>query len=192
MEWVDRQPLPCFAGPSTWLTLELPVLFTGVDVTYLAPLTVLVQTGDDPATIELRNDGVAMNVGAPASSEQVVVVEGEPEDVFALLTGTGNKRNRARASVRGPRDAVRRLHRTSHLVVGQRHSLLGRRDPFDLSAPGDSGGEAFPRRCLTPDSAKAEQRSVELQVGSGRPGRAGAAPRRWGRECWLVLGSYCC
>jgi DNA-binding HxlR family transcriptional regulator len=93
-----------------WLALELPVLFTGVDVADLAPLTVLVQTGDEPATIELDDDGVAMNVGAPAPSEQVVVVEGEPEDVFALLTGIGAKRNRARASVRGPRDAVRRLH----------------------------------------------------------------------------------
>ena len=93
-----------------WLALELPVLFNGIDVADLAPLTVLVQTGDQPATIELDDDGVSMNVGAPASSEQVVVVEGEPEGVFALLTGTSNNRNRARASIRGPSDAVRRLH----------------------------------------------------------------------------------
>lgn len=93
-----------------WLVLELPVLFAGIDVSDLAPLTVLVQTGDQPATIELGDDGFAMNAGLPASSEQMVVVEGEPEDVFALLTGTGNNKNLARATVRGPRDAVRRLH----------------------------------------------------------------------------------
>jgi DNA-binding HxlR family transcriptional regulator len=91
-----------------WLALELPILFAGVDVADLAPLTILVQTGDEPATIELSDDGLAMNVGAPASSEKVVVVEGKPEDVFAVLTGIS--RNRAGASVRGPRNAVRRLH----------------------------------------------------------------------------------
>jgi DNA-binding HxlR family transcriptional regulator len=93
-----------------WLALELPALFAGVDVGDLAPLTILVRTGDRPATIELNDVGFAMSVGVAASSEQDVVVEGNPEDVFALLTGTGAARNRAGASVRGPRDAVRRLH----------------------------------------------------------------------------------
>ena len=80
------------------------------DVADLAPLTILVQTGDEPATIEVGDEGFAMNLGAPPPSEQVVVVDGEPDDVFALLTGTGTGRYRARVSVRGPRDAVRRLH----------------------------------------------------------------------------------
>jgi DNA-binding HxlR family transcriptional regulator len=93
-----------------WLALELPTLFSGVDVADLAPLTILVQTGDEPATIELSDDGLAMKVGAPASSEKIVVVEGDPEDVFDLLTGMSNSRKRAGASVRGPRNAVRRLH----------------------------------------------------------------------------------
>jgi DNA-binding HxlR family transcriptional regulator len=92
-----------------WLALELPVHFAGVDVSDLAPLTILVRTGDEPATIELGDDGFAMNVGEPASFDQVVVVEGEPDDVFSLLTGIA-ARNRSGARVRGPRDAVRRMH----------------------------------------------------------------------------------
>lgn len=105
-----------------WLALELPILFAGIDLSDLAPLTVFVQTGDQPATIELGDEGLAMNVGAPASSEQVVVVEGEPEDVFALLTGMATSRNRTEASVRGPRDAVRRLR-----ALAARSRLAARR-----------------------------------------------------------------
>ena len=93
-----------------WLALELPVLFAGVDLADLAALTVLVQTGDQPVTIELTDNEFAMHVGAPAPSDQVVVVEGEPDDVLALLTGTDTGGNPPGASVRGPRDAVRRLH----------------------------------------------------------------------------------
>ena len=94
-----------------WLALELPALFEGVDVADLAPLTILVHTGDQPATIELTDIGFAMNVGVAVSSEQaVVMVDGSPEDVFALLTGMAATSNRAGATVRGSRDAVRRLH----------------------------------------------------------------------------------
>lgn len=93
-----------------WLALELPALFAEVDVADLAPLTILVHTGDQPATIELNDVGFAMNLGMAVSSKQAVVVEGSPEDVFALLTGMAATGNRAGATVRGSREAVQRLH----------------------------------------------------------------------------------
>ena len=61
-----------------WLVLAVRILFDGVDVADLAPLTVLVDVGDEPATIEVRREGLEMELGAPASEAQVEVT-GEPE-----------------------------------------------------------------------------------------------------------------
>jgi DNA-binding HxlR family transcriptional regulator len=92
-----------------WLALVLRILYRDVDVADLAPLTVMVKTGDEPATIEVSGDGLAMHVGTPASVE-AIVVEGEPESVFQLLSGTAGTRTPVGVKIRGPRDAVRRLH----------------------------------------------------------------------------------
>ena len=90
-----------------WLVMAVRILFDGVDVADLAPLTVLVEVGDEPATIEVSREGLGMELGAPASEAQVEV-EGEPEKVFEFLTGTSDARA-AGVGVRGQREAVRRL-----------------------------------------------------------------------------------
>jgi DNA-binding HxlR family transcriptional regulator len=90
-----------------WLVMPVRILFDGVDVADLAPLTVLVKTGNEPATIEVSREGLWMDLGIPTSEAQVEI-EGEPEKVFEFLTGTANARTDG-VSVRGRRDAVRRL-----------------------------------------------------------------------------------
>lgn len=92
-----------------WMVLGLPAYFRDVDVADLAPLTVHVQTGDQPATLVVTGSGVAMRTGAPGGDD-AVSVEGDPDGVFAFLAGTGGPKG-AEVSVTGPRSAVRRLHR---------------------------------------------------------------------------------
>jgi DNA-binding HxlR family transcriptional regulator len=89
-----------------WLVMPIRIMFDGVDVADLAPLTVRVQTGNEPATLEVRDDGVDMNLGAVGDAQ--VEVEGGPEEVFAFLTGAADARSLG-VSVRGPGEAVRRL-----------------------------------------------------------------------------------
>ena len=91
-----------------WLVMPVRILFDGVDVADLAPLTVLVEAGNEPATIEVSREGLWMELGAPVSEAQVEVA-GEPEKVFEFLTGTSNARTAAGVGVRGMPEAVRRL-----------------------------------------------------------------------------------
>jgi len=90
-----------------WLVMPVRILFDGIDVADLAPLTVLVKAGNEPATIEVSREGLWMELGAPVSEAQVEIA-GEPEKVFEFLTGTSDARNDG-VRVRGPREAVRRL-----------------------------------------------------------------------------------
>jgi DNA-binding HxlR family transcriptional regulator len=90
-----------------WLVLAVRILFDGVDVADLAPLTVLVDVGDEPATIELSRQGLGVELGNPASEAQVEVA-GEPEQVFGFLAGTVAARTDG-LRVRGSREAIRRL-----------------------------------------------------------------------------------
>ena len=87
--------------------IAVRILFDGVDVADLSPLTVLVEVGEEPATIEVSREGLRMELGAPVSEAQVEVA-GEPEQVFGFLTGTSDARTHG-VRVRGPREAVRRL-----------------------------------------------------------------------------------
>ena len=90
-----------------WLVMPVRILFDGVEVADLAPLTVLVKTGNEPATIEVSHEGLWMELGAPTSEAQVEL-EGEPEKVFEFLTGKADART-AGVSLRGTREALRRL-----------------------------------------------------------------------------------
>lgn len=90
-----------------WLVMAVRILFDGVGVADLAPLTVLVEVGDEPATIEVSREGLGMELGGPTSEAQVEVA-GEPEQVFEFLTGTLDARTDG-LRVRGAREAVRRL-----------------------------------------------------------------------------------
>ena len=90
-----------------WLVMAVRILFDRVDVADLAPLTVLVDVGDEPATIEVSREGLRMELGAPGP-EAEVEVGGEPENVFEFLTGTSGARTSG-LRVRGSREAVRRL-----------------------------------------------------------------------------------
>jgi DNA-binding HxlR family transcriptional regulator len=90
-----------------WLVMPVRILFDGVDVADIAPLTVLVITGSEPAAIEVSREGLWMELGRPTSEAQVEV-EGDPEKVFEFLTGRADARTSG-VNVRGPREAVRRL-----------------------------------------------------------------------------------
>lgn len=94
---------------SHWLAMAVRVFFSGVDVTDLAPLTVVVDTGHEPATIQIDSDGLTVGAGAPPADD-AVMVEGEPGDAFALLCGSAGAKAPAGVNVRGPKDAVRRMH----------------------------------------------------------------------------------
>jgi DNA-binding HxlR family transcriptional regulator len=111
-----------------WLVMPVRILFDGVDVADLAPLTVLVKTGNEPATIEVSREGLWMELGAPAS-EADVEVAGEPEKVFEFLTGTSDARTDG-VGVRGPREAVRRLR-----TLTTRSPLAGRESPSRGQTP---------------------------------------------------------
>ena len=115
-----------------WLVLPVRILFDGVDVADLAPLTVLVKTGNEPATIEVKREGLWMDLGTPTSEVQVEI-EGEPEKVFEFLTGRADARA-AGVSVRGPRKAVRRLR-----TLTSRSPLVTKGRPMRAGDPVSAG-----------------------------------------------------
>ena len=93
-----------------WLALGLPQLFAGADLADLADLTVLIRTGDEPALLQVRDGKVEMRSGPELAAVKAdVTVEGSPEAVYAVLTGTASSGEPARVS--GKPAAVRRLHR---------------------------------------------------------------------------------
>lgn len=91
-----------------WLALGLPALFADVDVTDLAPLTVLVRTGDQPAVLEVSDDGITMRNGEP-SVRPTIEIDGPPDKVYAYLSGTAGAGTPEGLRVKGARDAIRRL-----------------------------------------------------------------------------------
>lgn len=91
-----------------WLALGLPTYYDNVDVADLAPLSVLVRTGDEPATLQITGHEVAMSLGADGDHD--VIIEGDPDRVFALLTGTSPTDTTQGVTIEGPRDAIQRLH----------------------------------------------------------------------------------
>lgn len=58
------------------MSLGLPTYFKNVDVADLGPLSVLIKTGDQPATLRILGDDVIMN--ADDTGDQTVTVEGPP------------------------------------------------------------------------------------------------------------------
>ena len=70
-----------------WMALGLPTYFDNVDVADLGPLTVLVNTGDEPATIRITGNAVVMDSGDTGEKNDIIL-DGDPESVFAFLTGT--------------------------------------------------------------------------------------------------------
>jgi DNA-binding HxlR family transcriptional regulator len=115
-----------------WLVMPLRIVFDGVDVADLAPLTVLVKTGNEPATIDVSREGLWMELGTPASQTDVEV-EGKPEKVFEFLTGRANARTDG-VIVRGRRDAVRRLR-----ALTTRSPVAGSASPTRATHPVSSG-----------------------------------------------------
>ena len=81
----------------------------------------LVETGDEPATIEVSRDGLGMELGDSASEAQVDVAGG-PEQVFGFLAGTAAARTDG-LQVRASREAIRRLRTvTSRSPLAERKS----------------------------------------------------------------------
>jgi DNA-binding HxlR family transcriptional regulator len=87
-----------------WMALGLPTLFAGVDVSDLAPLEIVIQAGDAPATLAVTVEGVTMSVNQ-GSSSNAVTIEGSPEQVLAFMTGAAG----ANVKVSGLHDAIERL-----------------------------------------------------------------------------------
>jgi DNA-binding HxlR family transcriptional regulator len=93
-----------------WMTLGLPRLFDGVELTDLGNLSVLVDAGDQPAVLRLQDGKVEMTLAGSAGPSDVdVVVEGPADAVFELLTGITEPRDSSPVAVSGPAPAVRRL-----------------------------------------------------------------------------------
>jgi DNA-binding HxlR family transcriptional regulator len=94
-----------------WLIMALRISFNGVDVSDLAPLNIVLETGDEPAIMDVRADGLTVQAGTGTSPTDAaaVVVEGRAAAVVALLTGPTGARTPG-ISIRGSRDAIRRLH----------------------------------------------------------------------------------
>ena len=104
-----------------WLIMALRISFNGVDVSDLAPLNIVLETGDEPAIMDVRADGLTVQAGTGTSPTDAaaVVVEGRAAAVVALLTGPTGARTPG-ISIRGPREAIRRLHALiarSHLAA---------------------------------------------------------------------------
>ena len=92
-----------------WLVEVMPILFRGVEVADLAPLTVVLDMGSETATIRLGEDGLGAGIGAPSRADsEIVVVKGEPPAIIALLAEEGGATHPG-LTFQGPADAVRRL-----------------------------------------------------------------------------------
>lgn len=91
-----------------WLALALWSTFRQIDVADLAPLTILLETGNEPATIQVTPNGLEIHLGG-VPADPVVTVAGRPESVFAFLSGMSGTRTPAGIRMTGPREAVRRL-----------------------------------------------------------------------------------
>jgi DNA-binding HxlR family transcriptional regulator len=115
-----------------WLVMAVRILFDGVDVADLAPLTVVVESGDKPATIEVSPEGLWMELGAPGSEAQVEVA-GESEKVFEFLIGMSDAQPDG-VSIRGPREATRRLR-----AIAARSPLAERASPSRGQHPASAG-----------------------------------------------------
>src|SRR5260370_33201899 len=94
-----------------WLIMALRISFNGVDVSDLAPLNIVLQTGDEPAIMDVRADGLTVQAGTGTSPTDAaaVVVEGPAPAAVALLTGPTDARTPG-TSIRGPPDPIRPLH----------------------------------------------------------------------------------
>lgn len=92
-----------------WLVLGVPMYFDGVDVADLAPFTVAVDTGDQPAVLDVNDDGVSMRVGRIENPD--VAVAGPPDAVFAALTGRRSPKASADVTFEGTQKALHRLRR---------------------------------------------------------------------------------
>lgn len=92
-----------------WLMLALRILYDGVNVEDIRPLNVVVETGHEPVIIAVDDGSIDLRVGGE-SSEPMVILEGDPHDIYTLLSGETDGRSKRRAKVRGPKDAVDRLN----------------------------------------------------------------------------------
>jgi DNA-binding HxlR family transcriptional regulator len=89
-----------------WMMLATRIIYDGISVDGLAPLTLVIRAGQEPVTVVIGPDGVETSLGDPGS-ETAVEIEGDPEAVYSLLVGT--REMEARVSITGPEDALARF-----------------------------------------------------------------------------------
>lgn len=90
-----------------WLMLALRILYQGVDVEDIGPLSVVYVNQYEPATVDVRDSEVEVYLGSP-SSDLTVELEGHPGDVYSFLSGAGST---DRVLLRGDDDDLRRLQK---------------------------------------------------------------------------------
>lgn len=100
---------------SHWLVLAIRAIYRDIDVSDLGPLTVVIDTGDDPAILRIDDDGLHIDTSALPDADadanaaaDHVSVAGDPEHVTAFFS-TGSSARQLR--ITGHRDAQRRLHK---------------------------------------------------------------------------------
>lgn len=123
---------------SHWLSLALPIIYDGVVVDDLAPLTVVVRTGDGSSTLTITGSGLAMTMGEPKLGG-AVIVEGESANVTDMLLGTGDRDITEKSwqeglSIQGAAEAVERLR-----LLVSRSPVAGRENSRPI--PGGDVGE---------------------------------------------------
>lgn len=91
---------------SQWLMLALRVMYADADITDLAPLKVAIRTGDEPVVLAIGSEGLTTHLGVPRTDPDVEI-EGDPESVYLLVSGTGDPGDRV--SVSGTEDGIERM-----------------------------------------------------------------------------------
>lgn len=96
-----------------WMMLALRVMYEDADLSDVAPLSVVIRVGGEPVILEITEDGLTTSLGVPGS-EPDVEIEGDPDGVYLLLSGSGDTDEDV--TVTGP--GVDRLHALVDQVRG--------------------------------------------------------------------------
>jgi DNA-binding HxlR family transcriptional regulator len=92
-----------------WLMLALRILFDEVDVTNLAPLSLVIVNDYEPVTVDITDATIETHLGQP-SSTTTVELDGDPQDIVSLFTGATDQGSISGIDIQGPDDAVKRLY----------------------------------------------------------------------------------
>lgn len=84
-------------------------------------MTFIVADASEPITVVVRDEGVEVDLGAPADTDQLRV-KGDPQSIYVFLTGHSDQGSPIGVEIDGTGDAVDRLNL---LIERVRESRLG-------------------------------------------------------------------